>query len=215
MEFLTKLIKNNLSNYPEWAEYNDVVIDLISSYNHKRPDICIEGCKSLIEGVSKFIYLNLNKDNVNLNQWRYLKLLDKFKKAIDSLKLESYENEFLQKNADLILHLGQIRNDRGDISHGQAYPKDYYSDVDFAEFIVLWVEGLCYFLLSRYIVCKQKEDVVSYTNEQFEEFNSFLDDLYPNLDISYSRALKEQDSIKYESAMDEYFYKIRENDNNE
>ncbi len=216
MESLKELITNNLSNYPEWTEYNDIVIDLISSYNQKRPDICIEGCKSLIEGISKFIYLNLNKENTNSNQWSHLNFQEKFKRAIGSLQLDGYEGEFLQKNCDLILNLGQIRNDRGDIAHGQAYPKEYYSDIDFGKFITLWTEGLCYFLLSRYIARKQKVvEIISYTKEQFEEFENYLDDSYPDIGISYSKALREQDSLKYELMMEDYYDKIEENDNNE
>jgi hypothetical protein len=214
MESLKELITDNLSNYPEWAEYNDVVIDLISSYKQKRPDICIEGCKSLIEGICKFIYLNIDKENANLNQWRHQNLQNKFKKATDSLRLKGYEDEFLKKNYDLIQSLGQIRNDRGDISHGQSYPKEFYSDTDFGRLVALWTEGLCYFMLSRYIIYKQKEYILPYTKEQYDEFDNYLDDSYSDIGISYSRALKEQDPLKYEESMDKYFYKVKEDDNN-
>jgi len=216
MESLKKLIVNNLSGYSELTEYNEVVIDFIKSYTQKRPDMCIEGCKSLIEGISKLIYFNIDNDNKNLANWRYSNFKDKFTKAIEVLKLNGYEEEFIKKNAELIKNLGQIRNDRGDIAHGQSYPKKSYSDIDFAKFITLWTEGLCYFLLSNYFICKQKDtdSITSYSKEQFEEFDNYLDDVYSEMDISYSKALKEQDSLKYELLMDE-FYKNNYGEKNE
>lgn len=206
MKLLEEFISNNLTKYPEWAEYNEVILDFVSSYKQKRPDMCIEGCKSLIEGISKFIYFNLDSDNKNLTEWKDCKLGQKFKKTIGILNLGDHEKEFLDKNNPLIQKLGEIRNERGDVSHGQAYPKDSYSDDDFARFISSWTEGLCYFLLSKYIFLKQQtEEDVSYSNEQFEDFDNYLDGLYPDIKhISYSKALKEQDHLQYELLMDEF-----------
>ena len=210
MDSLKKLIVNNLSSYSELAEYNYVVLDFIKSYAQKRPDMCIEGCKSLVEGISKLIYFNLDVDNKSLSKWKTGSFKVKFQNAINSLKLDGYEVEFLKENEVLVFKLGQIRNDRGDIAHGQLYPKDSYSDNDFAKFIVLWTEGLCYFLLSKYLIHKQKDmdSITSYSKEEFEEFDNHLDDLYPDIKyISYSKALKEQDSLQYELLMDDYYDK--------
>ncbi|MFA7319582.1 MAG: abortive infection family protein [Parcubacteria group bacterium] len=208
MKLLEDFILNNLKDYPEWAEYNDVILDFISSHKQKRPDMCVEGCKSLIEGISKFIYFNLDINNRNLAEWKDYNFAQKFKKAIGVLSLNGYENEFIERNNSLVHKLGEIRNERCDVSHGQAYPKDSYSDEDFAKFIVSWTEGLCYFLLSSYVSLKQKqrEDEVSYTREQFNEFDNYLDSLYPDIKyITYSKALKEQDALQYESLMDGYY----------
>ena len=106
--------------------------------------------------------------------------------------------------------MGEIRNERGDISHGQAYPKDSYSDSEFVRLIALWTEGLCYFLLSRYIAIQQKqkddESVDVYNKEQFQEFNSYLDSFYPEIKfINYSKALKEQDPYQYELLMGDFY----------
>jgi hypothetical protein len=215
MESLKKLILDNLLNYPELSEYDKVMIDLILSQEKKRPDISIEGCKSLIEGISKFLYFNLNKNNLNLVSWKKLYFKDKFEKAIASLELDGYEKEFLEKNSALILNLGQIRNDRGDIAHGQAYPKDHYSETYFQKFIALWTEGLCYFLLSSYIISKQKVDDGTYTQEQFEEFDHYLETSRPEIQISYSKALKEQDPLQYETLLEDYINKIEKDKEDE
>ncbi|HNR81047.1 MAG TPA: abortive infection family protein [Candidatus Pacearchaeota archaeon] len=205
MKLLAEFILNNLTNYPGWAEYNDVVLDFISSYKQKRPDMCVEGCKSLIEGIAKFLYLNLDIDNQNLVKWKDWTLSQKFKKAIEMLNIDDYEKEFLMRNNSLVQKLGEIRNERGDISHGQSYPKNTYSDEDFAKFIASWTEGLCYFLLSSYVYLKRKQqdDELSYTKEQFKEFDNYLDSLNPDIKyISYSKALREQDPLQYELLMD-------------
>jgi hypothetical protein len=209
MNLLEELISNNLSDYPELTEYRDVVLEFISSHEKKRPDMCIEGCKALIEGLSKFICFDLSIDNNNLTKWKDLKVAQKFKEAIEILKLENYEEEFTKLNGQLVFKLGEIRNERGEISHGQAYPKNSYSDENFAKFIGLWTEGLCYFLISKYISCKQTtedEDTDIYSTEQFEEFDCYLDSLYEDIEfISYSKALKEQDGPQYELLMDDYY----------
>jgi len=216
MDSLNGFIKSNLAFYPEWEEYNHVVLDFISSYTDKRPDICIEGCKSLIEGVSKLIYFNLDFENKNISKWKDFNFQKKFRKAIMALDMEEgYEKEFIEDNFNLILRLGQIRNDRGDIAHGQNYPKKSYSNINFATFISLWSEGLCYFMLSEYIKNKQKEDEIIYNPKQFAEFNNYLDDLHSEFEISYSQALREQDPSKYELLMDAHFIKKDEDLENE
>jgi len=210
MHLLEQLILNNLSDYPEWSEYDSVVLDFIRSHTEKRPDMCVEGCKSLVEGISKFVYFGLDSDSQAMGKWNNLSFRDKFEKCVVVLDLDGYEEEFLRENLGLILKLGQIRNERGDISHGQIYPKSAYSDVAFARFIGLWVEGLSYFLLSRYIALKQIQKTTEgeslYNRSQFEEFDGYLDGLHPEIEyISYSKALREQDELQYELLMDNYY----------
>lgn len=209
IQLLTEILSNKLIQFPELKEYNDIVIAFISSYKESRPDMSIEGCKSLIEGLSKFIFINIDKNVQNLTKWKHLSFKEKFESCVLKLNLDGYENEFLQINGDLIFKLGQIRNERGDISHGQAYPKNSYSNTNFAEFIISWSDGLCSFMLSRYIDIKEKqkeeESESIYTNQQIEEFDDYLDEMHPDIDISYSKALKSQDQLKYEMLIDDYF----------
>lgn len=210
MNTLEELISKNLDYYPELVEYRDVVIGFIKDYKTKRPDMCVEGCKSLIEGLCKLVYFNLNKDSANQKDWNDYKFTQKYKQTIEVLDLGGHEEEFVEKNGQLIHKLGEIRNERGDISHGQVYPKESYSDPDFAKFVSSWAESLCYFILTKYFSIKQeqkeKESIEIYTGEQFEEFDNYLDGLYQNIGfISYSKALKEQDPPQYELLMDAYF----------
>jgi hypothetical protein len=208
MNVLEGLITKNISSHPELVEYRDIVIKFTEEHRIKRPDMCIEGCKSLIEGLSKFIYFQLKSEDINEKRWKDYSFSQKYNLVVDVLNLDSYEDEFARKNSPLIHKLGEIRNERGDISHGQSYPKDSYSNHDFVKFIILWTEGVCYFLLANYITIKQKEKETAdiYSNEQFEEFNNYLDDLYPEVKlISYSKALKEQDPLQYELQMDDYY----------
>ena len=213
MNSLKEMIKNNLTNSPELKEYNDVILNFISSYKQGRPDMSIEGCKSLIEGISKLISFNLDDGSQNLNNWNKFNFSVKFEKAVKALNLDNYEEEFVEKNIDLVTKLGHIRNERGDISHGQKYPKEIYSKEDFLKFITLWTEGLCYFLLSRYVVQKHVEEEKVYTEEQVEKFNNYLDGLYPEMKISYGEALREQDPFQYELEIEDYYAKNKEEEN--
>ena len=209
MQRLKELITSNLTDHPELEEYNGVVLDFITIYQEKRPDMCIEGCKCLIEGVAKFVVVNLDKEYL-LRGWGEKSVQQKFKECRIALRLKGYEDEFLERNNGLIAKLGEVRNERGDISHGQAYPKDSYSDVDFAKFIVAWTEGLCGFVLSQYLQARQRQKDLNsldiYSEEQFKEFDDYLDGLYPEIAyVSYSKALKEQDELQYELMMDQFY----------
>ena len=82
MKSLIGLIKNNLKNSPELEEYNNVIINFIASYKQERPDMSIEGCKSLIEGISKLISFNLYDGSQDLNNWNKFNFNVKFEKAI-------------------------------------------------------------------------------------------------------------------------------------
>lgn len=214
METLRNFIRKNLELYPEWREYNDVVINFISNYSRNRPDMSIEGCKSLIEGISKLIYFNLDKNNIKYSKWKDFSFHKKFNQAVRKLKIDGYEEVFTKEIFNIVLNLGRVRNERCDVSHGQSYPKKNYSDEYFAKLIILWVEGLSYFLLSRYIYLKSKEELIEkiYSDEQFEEFDEYLNGLNPDLDISYSKALMQQDYTDYINRMKEYFSEVEENE---
>lgn len=209
MDILKQLIDDNLSYYPQLKEYDDVVINVIIDYKKERPDIAIEASKWLLEWILKFIYLNLDPNIIDLTWWGDATLGQKFKKIVEILKLNWHEDEFLRQNNPLVQKLGEIRNDRWDISHWQAYPKNSYSTINFTKFIILWTEGICYFLLSIYIDLKQIEKeigITEYTEDQFEQFDSYLDKKYSFDGILYSKALKDQDPSKYELLMDKFYY---------
>jgi len=201
------IIDNNKENFYEFDYYHNI-LDKIEENIEKMPDICIESCKSLIEGVSKTILNKLNISYVekgrNADTPR-----DLFKKAIDNIPVTiSHDSEFVFKVCDLVSRMTEIRNKSGDISHGRSSPKEIESDKNLAIFISEITDSLAFYLLNIYF----KADLSYIKGIDYDEnieFNAFLDSKNDNLDIIYSRALFDQDPVLYEEQLNNY---LLEND---
>lgn len=200
MDKTRKLINENKERFPEFQYYHSI-IDKIEENIEIMPDISIESCKSLIEGVSKTILDKLGIQYVEKGRDAHepRKL---FEKALDSIpQSESHEQEFLSKVSNLILRMTEIRNARGDISHGKSSPKKECSSIILADFIAQVTDSSAQYLLKIYF----SADLSPFEETKYEdnaEFNQILDDEYP-LDgiISFSRALFEQDPISYKEQL--------------
>ena len=130
-----------------------------------------------------------------------------FKEAIKLLSNHGniLEINFIKACQTLINQISNLRNDRGDISHGRAVPKTLRSDVNLSRLIIEMTESLLRYTLAAFFIVDlerkarefeaqelQKEEVkISY--EKNPDFNDLLDEEYP-LDASkviYSQALYE------------------------
>ena len=96
---------------------------------------------------------------------------------------------------------GEIRNARGDISHGKAVPKELESDASLARLALDVTEALTRYLFAHLIRLDDKEILYS----EFPELNAELDELGPKIGLThYSRLLFEHDFPAYEGAVDRY-----------
>ena len=209
MKKTRQIIDDYKAGFSEFQYYHNI-LDKIEENREKMPDIAIESCKSLVEGVSKTILNKLkvaySDKGVGADTARNL-----FKKVLDSIpSAVSCDVEFVDKICALITRMTEIRNKRGDISHGRLSPKEEESDKSLAEFIAHVTDGTIYYLLKIYFTAD-----LSYLEEmKYEdspEFNQSLDENY-QLDgiVSYSRALFDQDLTSYRVQRDEYLFNEKE-----
>ena len=181
-------------------EYYDSLLDIVENYVDEKPDITIETCKSVIEGISKLVIHLLKQEPLStLNSSDVHNL---FKEALSVLE---ENNEFLDSDlakrlGSVVHYIGELRNDHGDISHGKASYKAQINDADLSEMVIGITDSLCTYMLKK---LDKLTDEIQY--EGNEEFNNYLDELYP-LDgkVMYSKALFEQGPETYEMQLGDY-----------
>jgi hypothetical protein len=150
MNLVREIIINNRAKHEHFRYYVSI-IEIIETNINTNPDVSIESCKSLVEGLSKSIlkqldntYSNTEIDGLNFQQL--------FKRAM--LKLaenhSAIEIDFINQANKLIVTLGEIRNKRGDISHGKLAPKFVFSSSKYAELIMKMTESVIYYILEHF-----------------------------------------------------------------
>lgn len=212
MQQLVTIINDNQKSSINFLDYLQI-IDIIKEKRVAAPDVSIESCKSLIEGICKKILFHIDKseNEVTLNKEDFTPLFKKTIKAVSNYD-KKFEEEFSRRCAALIGIIGEIRNERGEISHGKIYPKEIESTIIFADFVISLTEMLMIYIIKSFYSL----DLDIYEVEKYEDnftFNDYLDSLYPEVPISYSRALYDQDYIQYEQLLLDYNNAEQENIN--
>jgi hypothetical protein len=200
----TKDILKTLENRYTNIDYYQTIIQKIEENVEIHPDICIESCKALLEGLSKFIWqqLDSNYDFTKVEKGE-IKLQELFKSSLKKLsnKCELFEEDFVNRVGSIIHLLGEIRTKRGDISHGKLSPKEHFSDLAFAKLVYNVTDGIAFYLLQCFSTIPV-EKVLEY--EDNNEFNEKLDNENPISNLSYSKALFDQDQEAYEQELQLY-----------
>jgi hypothetical protein len=182
-------------------EYYASHLDLVEKYVDEKPDISIETCKALIEGISKLSLHLLNQEPLESHNSEKLQAL--VKRALSELqKGKGFADADLCKRLSGVVHyIGEVRNEHCDIGHGRASLKEQVNDADFAELVTGITEHICTYMLRR--LDRLVEPTLEY--EDNEDFNEHLDaqfDLPGKL--RYSRALFEQEPETYEIQLEDY-----------
>jgi len=176
-------------------EYYQSHFDLVEDYIDEKPDITIETCKALIEGISKLSLHLLNQEPLDSHNDEKFQVL--VKRALTELqKGRGFSDADLCKRLSGVVHyIGEVRNEHCDIGHGRASLKDQVNDADFADLVVGITDSVCTYMLRRLDILAEK--VIEY--DDHPEFNAFLDEQYqlPGK-ILYSKALFNQERETYE-----------------
>ncbi|ELA7921218.1 hypothetical protein Q4905_003536 [Vibrio alginolyticus] len=197
MESIKHLIRRYEQWFPEF-NYYFLVIEEIERFRTTKPDISIDGCAALIEGICKTIILDLDdeQEKEKLNKMAKNKLAHR---AVSLLKDNDdiYENTFANRAAEFIGTMGTLRNARGDISHGKASPKELPEDSNLTRLIIEFTDSLTRYLLSSYFnkeLDNRRTKLEEIEYEENLEFNEYLDDKYnyESSKVSYSQALYDQ-----------------------
>jgi len=215
MEKIRSIIAHNLTKHSHFEEYYKV-IDVIQEHAETNPDICIESCKALIEGVCKTILINLDntKTTENIDRDDLPKL---FKDAMRKLSDEcsDLEGDFAARFSAIIQVIGEIRNKRSDISHGRMAPKFIFSSSKLASTVVNMTESMLEYILEHYFKLDFENDgILVYESEDMEAYNTWLDDSvdFPIKKARYSKLLYENDYDEYESRYTDEYLKSKEED---
>lgn len=209
------------------VNYYNELLNTIDNHIEEKPDITIETCKAIIEGLSTLILMELNQTPESYFKNPDLRLPRLFKEARACLKehieiniqdivyddalIETYGSipNILEQllNPETVARIGVLRNDHGDISHGRTPLKIQVNDPDLAELIVGLTDNICSYMLRKFI--QVKEDVLLY--EDHPDFNDSLDEQYPFEEkVLYSRALFDQAPEGYRILLNEYNNQLEE-----
>ncbi len=201
MKQTTDILKQLETQYFN-IEYYHTIVGKIEENVVSNPDIAIESCKSLFEGLGKFIILNIDK-SLNftvVDNFKYKRAISKAVELLEQKDLE-FESDFSKKLLEVLDILGNIRNDRGDISHGRLAPKPKTSDSHYSNFVMALTDSFASYLLisfSRISVPKE----LQYGDNT--DFNEWLDNENPIGNLSYSKAIFDQDQVAYEEELENY-----------
>jgi hypothetical protein len=196
MKLVRTLISQNSDKYEHFSYYEGI-IDVIEEKIQSHPDICIESCKSLIEGISKTIIKTLDKTAGDADL-KKMDVMPLFKRAANKLAEfdSTLEIDFINRTGTLVENFGKLRNDRGDISHGRAAPKTDFSSPDFSTLAVRVTEALASYVLEHFFRLRLPDETeIKY--EDNPDFNEMLDTTNRMGSLSFSKALFDQDNVSY------------------
>lgn len=204
MEEIKNIINDNSDKFEHFSYYM-LLIDKIEKNLNSVPDIAIESCKSLIEGICKTILISLDntisESDISGERYPFVRL---YKVSMDKLAevSDEFEVEFVRGFNNNIRILGEIRTKRGDICHGKMAPKELCSSQKFAFLIQSFTTSLLLYILEYYFNLDFEKGIITYEDNQ--DFNDKLDDLIVMPSIKYSKALFEQDIDLYLEQLKEY-----------
>lgn len=182
-------------------DYYHSHLELVEGYIDEKPDISIETCKALIEGISKLSLHLLNQEPLDSHNDEKFQAL--VKRALSELqKGRGFSDADLCKRLSGVVHyIGEVRNEHCDIGHGRASLKEQVNDAEFADLIVGITDNICTYMLRR--LDRLADKVTEY--EDNPEFNDFLDEQNPLPGkIRYSRALFDQEFETYEVELGDF-----------
>ena len=178
MQSLKDLIERHASEESDFRYYVPI-IEKAERNEIDHPDICIECCTSLFQGVSKSIVYRLNPACERAT-FENMPLQQQVKQALRFLRQNDdvMEDAFPVAVENLARVAGTLRNSRGDISQGRAAPKELQSDRSLARLVLNVSEPVLRYMLASYFAIKPEvEPVIEY--EANPNFNTSLDSDYP------------------------------------
>ncbi|MAN75363.1 MAG: hypothetical protein CME84_14935 [Henriciella sp.] len=174
-------------------QYYMTIIENAEKNDIENPDISIECCASLFQGIAKTIVYNL-EPGCDRAEFERGKVHNQVRHTLRCLAASDdiIEIGFPTAALNLVQSAGELRNARGDISHGRASPKLLASDRSLARLVLVTTEALVRYMLATYFAIRpEPEQLISY--EDFPAFNDQLDEANPlEGKPLYSRALYDQ-----------------------
>jgi hypothetical protein len=204
VQTLRELIERHSDVNSEFRYYIPIINKAeVSEVLH--PDITIECCASLFQGISKTIVKRLDPPE-DLDKFENESIQRQVKAALKCLAAEdgAVELAFPVGVENLVRILGELRNQRGDISHGRAVPKELQSDRSLARLVLNVSEAIIRYMLASFFALQPERLIVPDYDEN-NEFNGYLDNINPMKGKPlYSRALFDQYPEDYVIQLKDY-----------
>lgn len=206
MQTLRELIERHSEENSEFRYYIKH-IDEAEANEIAHPDITIECCTALFQGVSKTIVNRIGSPDQQKG-FESEKLHNQVRTAFHCLKAQDQDDvleDVLPTRAlSLVQVLAELRNARGDISHGRAVPKELQSDRSLARLVLNLTEAVIRYMLASFFALQPERTFIP-PYEDNEAFNDHLDEdtTLPGK-LSYSRALHDQYPEDYVIQLKEY-----------
>tara|TARA_R110002050_G_scaffold65695_1_gene142058 strand:+ start:3619 stop:4719 length:1101 start_codon:yes stop_codon:yes gene_type:complete len=228
MDLIKQAISTHSRTIPGIEGYLTLV-DKIEKNQNINPDICIESCKSLIEGLC-LKALSLLSDNYNSNKTVRTKCKNNLttltSMAFDEVYSNYVESQIHESLANMLIDISvaqkikdnakrkikeqavetigkvaAIRHERGDISHGRNYPKDQESSIKLAKSIKSITDGIASFMIEEIATqyLAKIKNEGKLIYEDLEEFNIWLDEKHNVLSIKIDFS-----KLLYENAYEKY-----------
>jgi len=208
-------IKENIANIPSFEPFGSH-IEIIESNVHSNPTLCVETCKSLIEGICKTILTNKNIECSNTISFNVL-----VQNTISSILNEDdvFRNDLVElgrRIASVSQKLGEIRNNVGFVSHGMDVlnPKLTETVSIFASKITDNIGG---FILRCYHNNRNQTLETRIHYEDCSPFNDEFDEENPLsigvISLSASRVLFQEDYEAYKETYFEYLERLKNLEN--
>ncbi|MFC3069415.1 hypothetical protein [Phenylobacterium soli] len=192
MQSLRELIERHSDENSEFRYYIGN-IEKAERNEIDHPDVTIECCAALFQGIAKTIVKRLDPEQFgpefeNLSIGRQVKAALRCLAAGDA----TVELAFPVAAENLVRVVGELRNQRGDISHGRVVPKELQSDRSLARLVLNLTEPLLRYMLATFFALQPERPVMPDYDDN-AGFNSWLDDqnAVPGR-VLYSRALYDQ-----------------------
>lgn len=193
MNSLEALVNRHIKEFPDFQYYGAFAefISAIESYHQDlNTGVSLDCCNSLLQSICKTIITQADpkmefeilergsSSTTNSLVSRAAKLLQK--------NDDIHEKGFISEVTKLARCIADLRNSRGDFSHGRRIPKELVNDQDLSRLLREITESLSRYLISSFFSfqleqleedSEVQEDFIKY--EDKPEFNDFLDEEYP------------------------------------
>lgn len=207
MQTVKELIERYSGQNSEFLYYIPI-IEEAERNEVEHPDITIECCSALFQGISKSIVHRLDPTCDRI-AFEGETLPQQVKAAMRCLRDndDAFEDMFVRNCETLARNIGSLRSARGDISHGRAVPKELQSDRSLARLVLNFSEAMLRYILASFFALQQQpEEEVAYDSSP--DFNDFLDEQYdlggkPLYSLALYQQYREDYFIRLQSYLDD------------
>jgi len=223
MDSLEALVKRHIKEFPDF-QYYGAFAEFMSAIENYHQDlhtgISLDCCNSLLQSICKTIITQIDPKTEGkiLNKGGRSETNNLISEAAKLIQKNDdvHERNFISQLSQIGKHINELRNARGDLSHGKHIPKELLNDQDLSRLLREITESLSRYLISSFFIFtleKQSKQDIEIDKDQIRyeensEFNDLLDEEYP-LDgkLLYSQALYtlyyEDYNIRLQTFLDE------------